>query len=168
MSAGRIDARFEALAQEGRAGLVAYVMAGDPNYEMSRDILLGLPEAGADVIEFGMPFTDPMADGPTIQTAGQRSLKAGTTLKQTLALVRELRERDDETPVALMGYYNPIYSYGNEAFLKDAREAGIDALIIVDLPPEEDEELCLPPWMPGLTGSAWRHRRPMTSGCPRF
>ncbi len=148
--AGRIDARFAALAEEGRAGLVTYVMAGDPNYELSREILLGLPEAGADFIEFGMPFTDPMADGPTIQTAGQRSLKAGTTLKKTLALVRELRERDDATPVVLMGYYNPIYSYGNEAFLKDARDAGVDALIIVDLPPEEDGELCLPALDAGL------------------
>ncbi len=150
MSAGRIEARFDKLAREGRAGLVAYVMAGDPSYDLSREILLGLPEAGADVIEFGMPFTDPMADGRTIQVAGQRSLKAGTTLKKTLALVRELRAKDNETPVVLMGYYNPIYSYGNQAFLMDAREAGVDALIIVDLPPEEDEELCLPALDAGL------------------
>ena len=118
MSGGRIDACFAKLAQEGRAGLVTYVMAGDPNYELSRDIVLGLPQAGADIIELGMPFTDPMADGPAIQVAGQRALKAGTTLKKTLQLVAELRAKDDATPVVLMGYYNPIYSYGNEAFLK--------------------------------------------------
>jgi tryptophan synthase alpha chain len=150
VSGGRIDERFAGLKQEGRAGLVAYVMAGDPDYELSREILLGLPKAGADVIELGMPFTDPMADGPAIQVAGQRALKAGTTLKKTLQLVRDLRAGDNDTPVVLMGYYNPIYSYGNEAFLKDAREAGVDGLIVVDLPPEEDVELCLPTLKAGL------------------
>ena len=150
MSGGRIDERFAELDREGRAGLVTYVMAGDPDYELSRDILLGLPQAGADVIELGMPFTDPMADGPAIQVAGQRALKAGATLKKTLQLVRDLRARDNDTPVVLMGYYNPIYSYGNEAFLKDAREAGVDGLIVVDLPPEEDVELCLPTLKAGL------------------
>jgi tryptophan synthase alpha chain len=150
MSGGRLDARFAAMASEGRAGLVAYVMAGDPDLELSREIVLGLPAAGADVIELGMPFTDPMADGPAIQVAGQRALRAGTTLKKTLQLVRDLRARDNKTPVVLMGYYNPIYSYGNEAFLKDAREAGVDGLIVVDLPPEEDVELCLPTLQAGL------------------
>jgi tryptophan synthase alpha chain len=150
VSGGRIDERFAELDREGRAGLVTYVMAGDPDYELSRDILLGLPQAGADVIELGMPFTDPMADGPAIQVAGQRALKAGATLKKTLQLVRDLRARDNDTPVVLMGYYNPIYSYGNEAFLKDAREAGVDGLIVVDLPPEEDVELCLPTLKAGL------------------
>jgi tryptophan synthase alpha chain len=150
VSGGRLDARFAELAHEGRAGLVAYVMAGDPDLELSREIVLGLPAAGADVIELGMPFTDPMADGPAIQVAGQRALKAGTTLKKTLQLVRDLRAQDNKTPVVLMGYYNPIYSYGNEAFLKDAREAGVDGLIVVDLPPEEDIELCLPTLQAGL------------------
>jgi len=138
VSETRIDRRFAALKKEGRAGLVAYVMAGDPDLETSFEIFKGLPAAGVDVIELGMCFTDPMADGPTIQVAGQRALRAGMTLRKTLELVRRFRKEDDDTPIVLMGYYNPIYSYGNEAFLKDAREAGLDGLIIVDLPPEED------------------------------
>jgi tryptophan synthase alpha chain len=150
VSETRIDRRFAALKKEGRAGLVAYVMAGDPDLETSFEILRGLPAAGADVIELGMCFTDPMADGPTIQVAGQRALKSGMTLRKTLGLVRRFRAVDDVTPVVLMGYYNPIYSYGNEAFLADAREAGLDGLIIVDLPPEEDGELCLPTLQAGL------------------
>ena len=150
MSETRIDRRFARLKQEGRAGLVAYVMAGDPDIETSFEIFRGLPGAGVDVIELGMCFTDPMADGPTIQVAGQRALKAGMTLRKTLDLVRRFRKEDDETPVVLMGYYNPIYSYGNAAFLADAREAGLDGLIIVDLPPEEDGELCLPTLEAGL------------------
>ena len=150
MSQSRIDRRFAALKQEGRAGLVAYVMAGDPDLETSFEIFRGLPGAGGDVIELGMCFTDPMADGPNVQVAGQRALKAGMTLKKTLGLVRRFRKEDDETPIVLMGYYNPIYSYGNEAFLADAREAGLDGLIIVDLPPEEDSELCEPTIRAGL------------------
>jgi tryptophan synthase alpha chain len=150
VSETRIDRRFARLKQEGRAGLVAYVMAGDPDIETSFEIFRGLPGAGVDVIELGMCFTDPMADGPTIQVAGQRALKAGMTLRKTLDLVRRFRKEDDETPVVLMGYYNPIYSYGNAAFLADAREAGLDGLIIVDLPPEEDGELCLPTLEAGL------------------
>lgn len=150
MTETRIDRRFARLKAEGRAGLVAYVMAGDPDLETSFDILSGLPAAGADVIELGMCFTDPMADGPVIQVAGQRALRAGMTLRKTLGMVKRFREGDDDTPIVLMGYYNPIYSYGNEAFLKDAKEAGLDGLIIVDLPPEEDDELCLPTVKAGL------------------
>jgi tryptophan synthase alpha chain len=146
----RIDRRFAALRKEGRAGLVAFVTGGDPDYALSCEIVAGLPEAGVDVIEIGMPFTDPMADGPTIQVASQRALKNGMTLRRTLDLVRHLRATDKETPVVLMGYYNPIYSYGNEAFLADAREAGVDGLIIVDLPSEEDSELCEPAIAAGL------------------
>ena len=150
MSETRIDRRFAALKKEGRAGLVAYVMAGDPDLETSFEIFRGLPGAGVDVIELGMCFTDPMADGPTIQVAGQRALRAGMTLRKTLDLVRRFRKEDNDTPIVLMGYYNPIYAYGNEAFLADAREAGLDGLIIVDLPPEEDSELCLPTVKAGL------------------
>ncbi len=150
MSATRIDRRFAALKKEGRAGLVAYVMAGNPDLETSFEIFRGLPGAGVDVIELGMCFTDPMADGPTIQVAGQRALRAGMTLRKTLELVRRFRKEDNDTPIVLMGYYNPIYAYGNEAFLADAREAGLDGLIIVDLPPEEDSELCLPTVKAGL------------------
>ena len=140
----RIDRRFAALKEEGRAALVTFVMAGDPDYEPSLAILKALPAAGADVIELGMPFTDPMADGPAIQAAGLRALASGQNMKRTLALVREFRRGDDTTPIVLMGYYNPIYVYGVEKFLADARSAGVDGLIIVDLPPEEDTELCLP------------------------
>jgi tryptophan synthase alpha chain len=147
----RIDRRFAALKEEGRAALVTFTMAGDPDYESALAILKALPQAGADVIELGMPFTDPMADGPAIQAAGLRALQAGQNMKKTLALVREFRRGDATTPLVLMGYYNPIYVYGNERFLADAKEAGVDGLIVVDLPPEEDEELCLPALKAGLT-----------------
>ncbi|WP_321343788.1 tryptophan synthase subunit alpha [Breoghania sp.] len=140
----RIDRRFAACAAEGRPALVTFVSAGDPDYDTSLEILKALPGAGADVVELGMPFSDPMAEGPTIQLASQRALAAGQTMKKTLSMVRTFRESDTETPIVLMGYYNPIYAYGNDAFLKDAREAGVDGLIIVDLPPEEDDELCIP------------------------
>ena len=146
----RIEARFEQCRQEGRAALVTYVMAGDPDPETSLAILKSLPAAGADIVEFGLPFTDPMADGPAIQAAGLRALKVGQDLAGTLALIRRFRAEDQGTPVILMGYYNPIYVYGVERFLVDAREAGVDGLIVVDLPPEEDEELCLPALGAGL------------------
>jgi tryptophan synthase alpha chain len=146
----RIDARFAELKKQGRSALVTFLMAGDPNLETSLAIFKVLPKAGADIIEIGMPFTDPMADGPAIQASGLRALKAGTTLKKTLALVRDFRADDDTTPIALMGYYNPIYIYGVDRFLSDARTAGVDGLIIVDLPPEEDAELCLPAMKAGL------------------
>jgi tryptophan synthase alpha chain len=146
----RIDARFEALRAARRAGLVAFVMAGDPDPATSLAIVKALPAAGADVIELGMPFTDPMADGPPIQAAGLRALRAGQTLRKTLALAREFRDADAQTPVVLMGYYNPIYVYGVELFLVDAKAAGVDGLIVVDLPPEEDEELCVPTLRAGL------------------
>jgi tryptophan synthase alpha chain len=140
----RIDRCFAALNAEGRAALVTFLMAGDPDRDASLAIVKALPAAGADVIELGMPFTDPMADGPAVQAAGLRALKAGQTMVQTLALVREFRKRDDATPIILMGYYNPIYIYGVDKFLSDAKAAGVDGFIIVDLPAEEDEELCLP------------------------
>ena len=146
----RIDKRFADLKREGRAALVTFVTAGDPDYQTSLDIIKGLPRAGADIIEFGMPFTDPMADGPAIQEAGLRALRAGQTLIKTLAMVREFRTGDATTPIILMGYYNPIYIYGVDRFLKDAKAAGVDGLIIVDLPPEEDQELCLPALKAGL------------------
>jgi tryptophan synthase alpha chain len=146
----RIDATFARLRAEHRKAFVAYVMAGDPDAATATEIVLGLPAAGVDVIELGLPFTDPMADGPTIQLAGQRALEGGMTLDGTLDIVRKLRETNDETPVVLMGYYNPIYSRGVDTFLEQAREAGVDGLIIVDLPPEEDEELCLPAQAAGL------------------
>ena len=140
----RIDRRFAELKQEGRAALVTFVTAGDPDYATSLKIVRGLPKAGADVIELGMPFTDPMADGPAIQAAGLRALHGGQTMRKTLKMVREFRRDDGETPIVLMGYYNPIYVYGVPKFLKDAKTAGVDGLIVVDLPPEEDHELCLP------------------------
>jgi tryptophan synthase alpha chain len=146
----RIDARFAALKREGRAGLVAFVMAGDPDPETSAAILKALPQAGADAIEVGMPFTDPMADGPAIQAAGLRALRAGQNLAKTLELVRNFRSSDIATPVVLMGYYNPIYIYGVARFLADAKATGVDGLIVVDLPPEEDTELCLPALRAGL------------------
>ncbi|HXL68215.1 MAG TPA: tryptophan synthase subunit alpha [Xanthobacteraceae bacterium] len=146
----RIDARFAALAQEDRAGLVTFVTAGDPDHDTSLAILKALPEAGSDLIEIGVPFTDPMADGPAIQAAGLRALRGGQTLKKTLAMVRAFRKTDADTPVVLMGYYNPIYVYGVGRFLPDAIAAGVDGLIVVDLPPEEDEELCLPALKAGL------------------
>ncbi len=141
---GRIERRFAALKAEGRGGLVTFLTAGDPDPETSREIVVGLPAAGADLIELGMPFSDPMADGPAIQASSLRALKNGATLRKTLDLVRSFREQDDDTPIILMGYYNPIYIYGVEAFLRDAKGAGVDGLIIVDLPPEEDSELCIP------------------------
>ncbi|MEM0950001.1 MAG: tryptophan synthase subunit alpha [Pseudomonadota bacterium] len=146
----RIDNTFQALRTEGRKAFVAYIMAGDPNAETSLAVMKGLPGAGVDVIELGLPFTDPMADGPTIQLAGQRALEAGQTLDATLEMVRAFRETDSTTPIVLMGYYNPIYNRGVERFLSDARAAGIDGLIIVDLPPEEDPELCIPAQAAGL------------------
>src|SRR5690242_20155970 len=149
----RIEKRFAALKKEDRAALVTFTMAGDPDYDASLAIAKALPKAGADVIELGMPFTDPMADGPAIQAAAARALKAGQTVQKTLALVREFRQGDqgdDATPIVLMGYYNPIYIYGVDKFLADAKTAGVDGLIVVDLPPEEDEELCLPALKAGL------------------
>lgn len=146
----RIDAKFAALNTAGRKAFVAYVMAGDPDFDTSLDVVKGLPGAGVDVIELGLPFTDPMADGPTIQLAGQRALDSGMTLERTLELARRFRETDDTTPIVLMGYYNPIYNRGVDKFLVDAKAAGIDGLIVVDLPPEEDEELCIPAQAAGL------------------
>src|SRR5262245_23928751 len=142
--ATRIDRRFEKLKAEGRPALVTYFMGGDPDYETSLAIMKGLPGAGSDVIELGMPFSDPMADGPAIQAAGLRALRAGQTLERTLRMARAFRDGDNETPIVMMGYYNPIYVYGVERFLADAIDAGIDGLIVVDLPPEMDEELCVP------------------------
>ena len=147
---GRIRRRFEALTAEGRGGLVAFLTAGDPDYETSREIVFGLPKAGADLIELGMPFSDPMADGPSVQAASLRALATGMKLVKVLQMVREFRATDGDTPIVLMGYYNPIYSYGVDKFLAEARESGVDGLIIVDLPPEEDEELCLPALKAGL------------------
>jgi tryptophan synthase alpha chain len=146
----RIDRRFAELRAEGRAALVTFLTAGDPDPETSLAILRGLPAAGADVVELGMPFTDPMADGPAIQMSSQRALKAGQTLAKALALVRAFRSEDDATPLVLMGYYNPIYIYGVDRFLRDAKTAGVDGLIVVDLPPEADDELCLPALEAGL------------------
>jgi tryptophan synthase alpha chain len=146
----RIDARFAQLKKEGRAAFVTFLMAGDPDPATSLAIIKALPPAGADIIEVGMPFTDPMADGPSIQAAGLRALKGGMTLRKTLSMVGEFRKGDSSTPLVLMGYYNPIYIYGVDRFLVDAKSAGVDGLIIVDLPPEEDAELCLPALQAGL------------------
>jgi tryptophan synthase alpha chain len=146
----RIDQRFAALKAEGRAALATFLMAGDPDPDTALAIVKALPSAGADVIELGMPFTDPMADGPAVQAAGLRALRAGQTMVKTLAMVRAFRTGDDATPIVLMGYYNPIYIYGVDRFLADAKAAGVDGLIVVDLPPEEDEELCLPALKAGL------------------
>jgi tryptophan synthase alpha chain len=146
----RIEKRFAALKDEGRAALVTFTMAGDPDYDTSLAIAKALPKAGADIIELGMPFTDPMADGPAIQAAGLRALKSGQRMTKTLAMVREFRREDSETPIVLMGYYNPIYIYGSDRFLSDAKAVGVDGLIVVDLPPEEDDELCLPALKAGL------------------
>ena len=140
----RLDRRFADLKTQGRAALVTFLTAGDPDYDASLALLKRLPEAGADVIEFGMPFTDPMADGPAIQASSQRALKAGQSMIKTLQMVRDFRADDNETPIVLMGYYNPIYIYGVDRFLADAKEAGVDGLIVVDLPPEADDELCIP------------------------
>jgi tryptophan synthase alpha chain len=146
----RMDKRFADVAAEGRPVLVTYFMAGDPDFETSLSIMKALPKAGADVIELGMPFSDPMADGPAIQLAGQRSLKSGQTLAKTLEIARRFREDDQRTPIVLMGYYNPIYIYGVDRFLTDALAAGIDGLIVVDLPPEMDDELCIPALEKGI------------------
>lgn len=150
MTKTRLEAKFEALQAAQEKAFVAFITAGDPDIETSTKLLHGLPAAGADIIELGMPFTDPMADGPSIQLASQRALAAGQTLKGTLDMVRAFRKSDDTTPIVLMGYYNPIYYYGAEAFVRDAKTAGVDGLIIVDLPPEEDDELCLPALAGGL------------------
>ncbi|MCR6502986.1 tryptophan synthase subunit alpha [Shinella sp. CPCC 101442] len=146
----RMDKRFADLAAEGRPALVTYFMGGDPDYASSIEIMKALPKAGADVIELGMAFSDPMADGPAIQLAGQRALKAGQTLAKTLQMARDFRRQDDATPIVLMGYYNPIYIYGVERFLDEALDAGIDGLIVVDLPPEMDDELCIPALAKGI------------------
>lgn len=146
----RIDRRFAKLAAEDRPALVTYFMGGDPDYETSLRIMRALPRAGADVIELGMPFSDPMADGPAIQAAGLRALKAGQTLKKTLQMAADFRRYDEDTPIVLMGYYNPIYIYGVQRFLTDAKASGIDGLIVVDLPPEMDAELCVPALKAGL------------------
>lgn len=146
----RIDTKFAQLKAEGKSAFVAYVMAGDPDFDTSLEIVKGLPGAGVDIIELGLPFTDPMADGPTIQLAGQRALAAGMTLEKTLQLATEFRKSDNETPIVLMGYYNPIYNRGVDKFLVDAKAAGIDGMIVVDLPPEEDEELCIPAQAAGM------------------
>ena len=148
--ATRIDRRFAALKTEGRPGLVTFLTAGDPDLDTSRKILMGLPGAGADVIELGMPFSDPMADGPAIQASSQRALASGMTLRKTLQLVRDFRAKDDTTPIVLMGYFNPIYSYPSEPFLDDAKTAGVDGLIVVDVPPEADDELCIPAMARGI------------------
>lgn len=147
----RIDRCFAALKREGRPAFVAFVTAGDPDYETSKAILLGLPEAGADVIEIGMPFSDPMADGPAVQASSLRALKTGQTMKRTLQLVREFRAKDNLTPIVLMGYYNPIYVYPSATFLDEARASGVDGMIIVDVPPEADDELCLPAMERGVS-----------------
>lgn len=146
----RIDDTFAKLRAADRKAFVAYMMAGDPDYDQSLEFMKGLPDAGVDIIELGLPFTDPMADGPTIQLAGQRALEAGQTLQKTLDMVAEFRKSDADTPIVLMGYYNPIYSRGVETFLSDAKEAGVDGLIVVDLPPEEDDELCIPAGKAGI------------------
>ncbi|RUT30311.1 tryptophan synthase subunit alpha [Arsenicitalea aurantiaca] len=151
MGSDRIGARFAAVKAEGRPALVTFVMAGDPDLATSQAILDGLPRAGADIIELGMPFSDPMADGVAIQLAGQRALESGQTLRQTLAMVEDFRRKDSQTPIVLMGYYNPIYIFGVDAFLAAAREAGVDGLIVVDLPPEEDGELCIPALEAGIS-----------------
>lgn len=150
MTETRISRRFAAVAAQGRPALVTFVMAGDPDFDTALSIVSALPAAGADVIEIGMPFSDPMADGPAIQAAGLRALHGGQTLPKTIELVRRFRATDAETPIVLMGYYNPIYVYGPERFLADAKAAGVDGLIVVDLPPEADEELCTPALAAGL------------------
>ena len=150
MTQTRIDRRFAETKAQGRPALVTFITAGDPDLETSREILFALPEAGADVIELGMPFSDPMADGPAIQASSQRALAVGHKMRDTLDLVRSFRERDDATPIVLMGYYNPIYRYPVEPFLADAKAAGVDGLIVVDAPPETDDEMCLPAVRAGL------------------
>ena len=149
--AARIAQRFESVRKQGRAALVTFTTAGDPDYDTSAKILKGMPKAGADIIELGMPFSDPMADGPAVQLSSQRALAAGQTMAKTLKMVREFRKGDTETPIVLMGYYNPIFVYPAERFLDDAIKAGVDGLIVVDLPPEADDELCLPALERGLS-----------------
>ena len=146
----RIDDKFAQLRAEGKKAFVAYIMGGDPDYDTSLEVMTGLPGAGVDIVELGMPFTDPMADGPTIQLAGQRALDGGQTLQKTLDMARSFREDDQTTPIVMMGYYNPIYSHGVDKFLADCKECGVDGLIVVDLPPEEDSELCIPAQAAGL------------------
>ncbi|MBD0413717.1 tryptophan synthase subunit alpha [Oryzicola mucosus] len=146
----RIDRRMAKLKAEGRPALITYFMGGDPDYDTSLDIMKALPKAGSDIIELGMPFSDPMADGPAIQAAGLRALKNGQTLAKTLKMAQDFRVHDDETPIVMMGYYNPIYIYGVDRFLADAKASGIDGLIVVDLPPEMDEELCIPAVKAGI------------------
>lgn len=146
----RIDAKFAELKASNKSAFVSYIMAGDPNYDTSLEVMKGLPAAGVDIIELGVPFTDPMADGPTIQLAGQRALNSGMTLVQTLQMATEFRKSDNTTPIVLMGYYNPVYFHGVDNFITDAKAAGIDGFIIVDLPPEEDEELAIPALAAGL------------------
>ena len=146
----RIDDKFAQLRAEGKKAFVAYIMGGDPDYDTSLEVMKGLPGAGVDIVELGMPFTDPMADGPTIQLAGQRALDGGQTLQKTLDMARSFREDDQTTPIVMMGYYNPIYSHGVDKFLADCKECGVDGLIVVDLPPEEDSELCIPAQAAGL------------------
>src|SRR5262249_2761972 len=160
----RIDRRFAQLKAEGRAALVTFLTAGDPDPATSLALLRAIPAAGADVVELGMPFTDPMADGPAIQMSSQRALKAGQTLTKTLEMVRAFRQVDDETPLVLMGYYNPIYIYGVDRFLQDAKSAGVDGLIVVDLPPEEDEEMCLPALKAGMNFIRLAPPTPPTGG----
>ena len=143
MQQTRLDKTFKHLSESNSKAFLAFISAGDPDPTTSLEIMKGLPGAGADIIELGMPFTDPMADGPSIQAASQRALKAGMTLKGTLDMVRQFRTHNDQTPIVLMGYYNPVYIYGVDAFIHDAKQVGVDGLIIVDLPPEEDDELCL-------------------------
>lgn len=150
MQQTRLDTIFKELGANKSKAFVAFISAGDPDPETSLKIMQGLPAAGADIIELGMPFTDPMADGPSIQASSQRALKAGMTLKSTLDMVRQFRNDNDQTPIVLMGYYNPVYIYGVDAFIHDAKQAGVDGLIIVDLPPEEDDELCIPALNAGL------------------
>ena len=146
----RLTRKFAQIASDSRGGLITFLTAGDPTPSISRDLLSRLPAAGADIIELGMPFSDPMADGPAIQAASQRALKSGATLKGTLGMVRDFRQEDSQTPIILMGYFNPIYQYGSQKFVNDAYSSGVDGLIIVDLPPEEDEELCHPALTAGL------------------
>lgn len=165
-SDGRIERRFARLKNEGRAGLITFTMMGDPDIETSFDILKGLPAAGADLIEIGSPFTDPMADGPVIQVAGQRALKAGISLKKTLELVRRFRALDQDTPLVLMGYYNPIYVYGVPRFIKDALEAGLDGLIVVDLPPKKMRSFACRRSRRACASSVSPRRRPMIGACP--
>ena len=164
----RIDQTFARLKSEGKKAFVSYIMAGDPDFETSLELVMGLPAAGVDIIELGLPFTDPMADGPTIQLAGGRSLDSGMTLIKTLEMAKKFRENNNSTPIVIMGYYNPIYNHGVEQFLTDAKSAGIDGLIVVDLPPEEDEELCIPAQAAGINFIRLATQQQMSNACRRF